>query len=72
MPYTFSESIRAAIKAGPLRQSELADRLGVTRATISGLVRGEHFAGEALLNGIARELGLKVVVARRPRGPKGK
>ena len=69
MPKRFSDCIREAIRSGPLTQVELARRLKVTQATISGLVTGQHFVGEDLLNGLARELGWRLVVDRR-RTPK--
>lgn len=66
---TFCAAIRQAILDAPVSRYALSKRLGVTQATLSGLVTGKHWVGEELLNGLARELGLRLVVdaRRQPR-----
>ena len=59
---TFADSIRKAILEAPVSRYRLSKVLKVTETTLSGFVRGRHWIGEALLNGLARELGWRLVV----------
>jgi ribosome-binding protein aMBF1 (putative translation factor) len=60
---TFTDSIRKAILDAPLSRYALSKRLTVSQATLSGFVNGKHGIGTELLDVLARELGLRVVVA---------
>ncbi|MDR3661195.1 MAG: helix-turn-helix transcriptional regulator [Mycobacterium sp.] len=58
----FGESIRALRREKGLRQDELADRIGVTRMTISRLERGESVSVDTALRALS-ECGYAVAVA---------
>jgi HTH-type transcriptional regulator / antitoxin HipB len=58
----FGERIRALRQAKGLRQDELADRIGVTRMTISRLERGEAVSVDTALRALS-ECGYAIAVA---------
>ena len=58
----FGERIRALRRAKGLRQDELADRIGVTRMTISRLERGESVSVDTALRALS-ECGYAIAVA---------
>lgn len=58
----FGERIRALRRARGLRQDELADRIGVTRMTISRLERGESVSVDTALRALS-ECGYAIAVA---------
>lgn len=67
---SFTDSIRAAILTAPYSRYALAKRVGVSQGTLADFVNGRHGIGSELLDRIAAELGLRLVVAdtrrRRP------
>jgi transcriptional regulator with XRE-family HTH domain len=56
------ERIRAVRRAKGLRQDDLADRIGVTRMTISRLERGEAVSVDTALRALS-ECGYAIAVA---------
>jgi HTH-type transcriptional regulator/antitoxin HipB len=58
----FGERLRALRRAKGLRQDELADRIGVTRMTISRLERGEAVSVDTALRALS-ECGYAIAVA---------
>lgn len=58
----FGERIRALRRAKGLRQDELADRIGVTRMTISRLERGESVSVDTALRALS-ECGYAITIA---------
>ncbi len=58
----FGERIRALRREKGLRQDELADRIGVTRMTISRLERGEAVSVDTALRALS-ECGYAIGVA---------
>jgi transcriptional regulator with XRE-family HTH domain len=58
----FGGRIRALRRAKGLRQEELADRIGVTRMTISRLERGEAVSVDTALRALS-ECGYAIAVA---------
>jgi len=60
----FTDSIRQAILSAPISRYELAKRVGVTQASLSGFVNGKHGISSELLDRIAKELGLRLVIGR--------
>lgn len=58
----FGERIRALRRAKGLRQDELADRIAVTRMTISRLERGESVSVDTALRALS-ECGYAIAVA---------
>jgi HTH-type transcriptional regulator / antitoxin HipB len=58
----FGDHIRSLRKAKGLRQDDLADRIGVTRMTISRLERGESVSVDTALRALS-ECGYAIAVA---------
>ncbi|MUL49051.1 helix-turn-helix transcriptional regulator [Mycobacterium sp. CBMA293] len=58
----FGERIRTLRREKGLRQDELADRIGVTRMTISRLERGESVSVDTALRALS-ECGYAIAVA---------
>jgi HTH-type transcriptional regulator/antitoxin HipB len=58
----FGARLRALRQAKGLRQEELADRIGVTRMTISRLERGEAVSVDTALRALS-ECGYAIAVA---------
>lgn len=58
----FGDRIRALRRVKGLRQDELADRIGVTRMTISRLERGESVSVDTALRALS-ECGYAIAVA---------
>jgi len=54
------ESLRMAMARKNINQAELARRAGVSRSTISLIVRGRRVPSLGLAKKIARELGITV------------
>jgi transcriptional regulator with XRE-family HTH domain len=61
---SFTDSIRAAIRSAPLSRYELAKRLDVSQGTLADFVNGRHGIGCELLDALAIELGLRLVIGR--------
>jgi transcriptional regulator with XRE-family HTH domain len=59
---TIADALRRAVLDFEGTQAELARRCGVTPASIHGFANGRHFVSEELLNRLADELGLELVV----------
>jgi transcriptional regulator with XRE-family HTH domain len=57
----FGEHVRRARQGKGLRQDELADRIGVTRMTISRLERGESVSVDTAMRALS-ECGAALVV----------
>jgi transcriptional regulator with XRE-family HTH domain len=60
--FEFGEQIRRARQEKGLQQDELADRLGVTRMTVSRLERGESVSIDTALRALS-ECGYAIAVA---------
>jgi transcriptional regulator with XRE-family HTH domain len=65
-----TDAIRRAILEAPISRYELARRVGVTQATLSGFVNGKHGIGSDLLDRIAPVLGLRLVIGRQHKARK--
>jgi len=64
---TITDAIRRAILEAPISRYELSRRVGVTQATLSGFVNGKHGIGSELLDRVAAELGMRIVVGKPKR-----
>ena len=68
---SLTDQVRRAILDAPISRYELAKRLGVSQGTLGDFVHGRTGIGSELLDQVAVELGLRLVVAdTRPRRPK--
>lgn len=61
-PKTFTDAIRKAILEAPITRYDLAKRLDVSQGTLSDFVNRKHGIGSELLDRVAKELGLRLVV----------
>ena len=61
---TFTDSIREAILSAPISRYELAKRLSISQGTLGDFVHGRTGIGSELLDRVAEELGLRLVIER--------
>jgi plasmid maintenance system antidote protein VapI len=67
---SLTDQVRRAILDAPISRYELAKRLDVSQGTLGDFVHGRTGIGSELLDQVAVELGLRLVVAdTRPRRP---
>jgi len=60
---SLTDQVRRAILDAPISRYELAKRLGVSQGTLGDFVHGRTGIGSELLDQVAVELGLRLVVA---------
>ena len=61
---TLTDQVRRAILDAPISRYELAKRLGISQGTLGDFVHGRTGIGSELLDRVAAELGLRLVVGR--------
>jgi transcriptional regulator with XRE-family HTH domain len=61
---TLTDQVRRAILAAPISRYELAKRLGISQGTLGDFVHGRTGIGSELLDRVAAELRLRLVVGR--------
>ena len=58
----FSDTIRKALLDSPVTRYRLSKRMHCGQSALSDFANGRNWIGEELLDRLARELGLRVVV----------
>jgi hypothetical protein len=59
---TLTDQVRRAILEAPISRYELSKRLGVSQGTLGDFVHGRTGIGSELLDQVAAELGLRLIV----------
>jgi len=61
---TLTDQVRKAILEAPISRYELSKRLGVSQGTLGDFVHGRTGIKSKLLDAVAAELGLRLIVGR--------